>query len=327
MRDDKVSIADFKKLYTEVQTLRDELAIFKRKYEDAIYNLDSDNFGKSFTVEQNNMKAQIKITADALKSTVTSTEMASAIKQSADNINLYVTNTLKDYSTTEQLKSSINMVNNKISLVVDEKDGENVINSAQIITAINNNGDSEITLNANKINLTAYPKKDDIVLDVDNDGKSSDLTIKCGSETLSTAKIRITGFVEFSDLSTNGSTTINGSNIRTGTISAARIDTDNLSCTRLYSKANASGYYAKMFSAIGDFGIYTSAATDNSDPRSSSCIWGVYHSDPTTKTVNLYAYGKNYLGYSGEQEKTYPKGKWDFSSATVTGLSAIAVFG
>lgn len=326
MRNENVSVTDFKKLYTEVQTLRDELAIFKRKYEDAIYNLDSDNFGKSFTVEQNNMKAQIKITADALKSTVTSTEMASAIKQSADNINLYVTNALKDYSTTEQVESSIDIVNNKISLVVNEKDGENVINSAGIITAINN-GDSEITLNANKINLTAYPKKDDIALSVDNDGKSSDLTIKCGSETLSTATIRITGFVEFSDLSTNGSTTINGSNIKTGTISAARIDTDNLSCTRLYSKGNESGCHAKIASAVGDFGVYTSSATDNSDPKNSKCIWGVYNSDMTTQTVNLYAYGNNYLGYSGGQKKTYPKGSWDFSSATVTGLSAVAVFG
>ena len=43
-----------------------------------------------------------------------------------------------------------------------------------------------------------------------------------------TANITIIGFVAFEDLETTGRTTINGSNIKTGTISADRIDTENL---------------------------------------------------------------------------------------------------
>lgn len=43
-----------------------------------------------------------------------------------------------------------------------------------------------------------------------------------------TANITITGFVAFEDLEHTGRTTINGSNIKTGTISADRIDTENL---------------------------------------------------------------------------------------------------
>lgn len=92
MREENIDKMSFKELRKEVQLLRDELAVFKRKYEDAIYNLDSENFGKSFTVAQNNMKAQIQITADAIKTTVSQDKLA---------------DTLKEYSTTEQTAKAI----------------------------------------------------------------------------------------------------------------------------------------------------------------------------------------------------------------------------
>lgn len=108
---------DFKELCNEVQLLRDELAIFKRKYEDTIYNLDSDNFGKSFTVAQNNMKAQIKIAADGIKTAVTKTELGAALEsqiaQTADIITStvtakYLTDTLGEaYVTNAVLSSTI----------------------------------------------------------------------------------------------------------------------------------------------------------------------------------------------------------------------------
>lgn len=87
-----ISKMNYKELRNEVQLLRDELAIFKRKYEDAIYNLDSDNLGKSFTIEQGKMKAQIQVTADAIKTMVSKTDLAtslekySTIAQTADAI-------------------------------------------------------------------------------------------------------------------------------------------------------------------------------------------------------------------------------------------------
>lgn len=96
MREENINKMNFKELREEVQLLRDELAIFKRKYEDAIYNLDGDNLGKSFTIAQDNLKAQIKITADALKSVVTKQDLEtelikySTIEQTADSISSYV---------------------------------------------------------------------------------------------------------------------------------------------------------------------------------------------------------------------------------------------
>ena len=70
MREENISKMNIKELREEVQLLRDELAVFKRKYEDTIYNLDENNFSKSFTVTQNDAKAQFKITADAITSLV-----------------------------------------------------------------------------------------------------------------------------------------------------------------------------------------------------------------------------------------------------------------
>ena len=58
---------DYKQLRNEVQLLRDELAIFKRKYEDIIYNLDNDNFSSTFLREKDGMKTSIKQTEEEIK--------------------------------------------------------------------------------------------------------------------------------------------------------------------------------------------------------------------------------------------------------------------
>ena len=81
MREENIEKMSFKELRKEVQLLRDELAVFKRKYEDAIYNLSSDNFDKSFTAQQNNMKAQIKVAADAITTMVSDTDLSAALEQ------------------------------------------------------------------------------------------------------------------------------------------------------------------------------------------------------------------------------------------------------
>ena len=51
--------------------------------------------------------------------------------------------------------------------------------------------------------------------------------------TLSAQSIQFTGLVEFTDLSGNGTTSINGANIQTGTLSADKITTGTMSCDRL----------------------------------------------------------------------------------------------
>lgn len=160
MREESIEKMNFKELRAEVQLLRDELAVFKRKYEDAIYNLDSDNLGKSFTVTQNNMKAQLKIAADVIRSAVTEEDLASKLKkystveQTAEAITTTVTaeyvNTLigGGYVTNAMMMSQIQQSSEQILLSVSA-DYETKENAEAQYNRLN----SSITLNAEQIEL------------------------------------------------------------------------------------------------------------------------------------------------------------------------------
>ena len=88
MSDYNINNMDFKQLRNEVQLLRDELAIMKRKYEDIIYNLDTDNFSSRFVKEQGDMRTAIEINAEGIKTKVSKDEMDkySTIEQTAESI-------------------------------------------------------------------------------------------------------------------------------------------------------------------------------------------------------------------------------------------------
>ena len=125
-----------------------------------------------------------------------------------------------------------------------------------------------------------------------------------------------------------GNVKVSGDLITSGTISAERIDTKNLSCTRLYSPIS-DAYYAKVYSQTGDFGLYSKSAADSAGVSDTNCVWGIYNN---VDAVNFYTYGKNYLGYNRNSKKVFPKGEWDFGSCTVSNLNGggsggIAVFG
>lgn len=79
---------DVKQLRNEVQLLRDELAIFKRKYEDIIYNLDDDNFSSRIVKEKGDMKTAIEVNAKGIKTKVSQEELDnySTIEQTAKSI-------------------------------------------------------------------------------------------------------------------------------------------------------------------------------------------------------------------------------------------------
>ena len=198
----------------------------------------------------------------------TSEEMSSAITQTAEEIaltvtaartyaenlaagaesaaNSYTDGQLQGYATTAVLTSEISQLADKISLVVTSTtSGGDVINSASIIAAINGDS-SSVTINASKINLTAYAKTSEVYdtaydaaesaaedaisglsLTASNGSTSSTVYIKHNGVTVDSATVRFTGIVTFSDLSTEGATVINGSNITTGTISADLIAANN----------------------------------------------------------------------------------------------------
>lgn len=69
---------------------------------------------------------------------------------------------------------------------------------------------------------------DSIELKVEKDGIISAINQTSESVTISASKINLAGYVSVSDLKTAGKTTVNGSNVTTGTISADRIDAKSL---------------------------------------------------------------------------------------------------
>lgn len=81
---DNIEKMDFKRLRNEVQLLRDELAIMQRKYEDILYNLDDDNFSGKFLKEKENMKTEIEITAEGIKTKVSKDDFETAMEQTAE---------------------------------------------------------------------------------------------------------------------------------------------------------------------------------------------------------------------------------------------------
>lgn len=108
MSDANISTMDLKQLRNEVQLLRDELAITKRKYEDILYNLDDANFSDRFVKEKDNMKTAITVTAEGIKTLVTKDEFESEMMETASLIATKVSNTeLGKYSTTAQTENLI----------------------------------------------------------------------------------------------------------------------------------------------------------------------------------------------------------------------------
>lgn len=133
---------DFKHLRNEVQLLRDELAIFKRKYEDIIYNIDSDNLSSSLIKKGENMSTKIeqteeKITlqADIIKNNETK---IGKLEVSSDSINASVE------------KINENVSKNAASIAVNASAIESKVSSADLKSELNNY--STITQTSNSIN-------------------------------------------------------------------------------------------------------------------------------------------------------------------------------
>ena len=90
---------------------------------------------------------------------------------------------------------------------------------------------------------------DGLTITVTNGTTSSTIKLKSGSTEIASQTIQMSGLVSFTDLSTSGSTTINGANITTGTISADRIDTSSLHVQEVYYQ-DGNNYYGILSGEI-----------------------------------------------------------------------------
>lgn len=116
---DNINSMNYKQLRNEVQLLRDELAIMKRKYEDIIYNLDTDNFSSRFVKEQGNMKTAIEVNAEGIKTKVSNEDFQSTISQTADNISSIVSEFV-DVSDAEEVSAPDDFKDINTVYVIDD---------------------------------------------------------------------------------------------------------------------------------------------------------------------------------------------------------------
>ena len=170
----------------------------------------------------------------------TTNEMNSAINLKANEITSSVNNTLTNYSTTTQMNSAINQKADEITSSVTEEVSENYetkTDATSKLNSANSYTDSKSSTLSSRISQTAKS----IALSVNNGSTSSGITITTtkenGDTTTASGTIEMTGLVKFTDLSTSGSTTINGSNITTGTIST-NVLSSNVITTSNFSSQN-----------------------------------------------------------------------------------------
>lgn len=116
MSDTEISKMNFKQLRNEVQELRDELARFKRAYNDTIENLDDSNLSEYLIKEKEGMKTEIEVSADGIKALIVKNdelgERCTTIEATANGIQTEVTKNKKDI---EQCNSRITQTAEEIS--------------------------------------------------------------------------------------------------------------------------------------------------------------------------------------------------------------------
>ncbi len=146
----------------------------------------------------------------------TKVETDSLINQTAEQIELNVNQTLTGYSTTAQMNSAINIKANEITSSVSE---------TYATKTTTNQLSSRISQTAKDISLT-----------VNNGSTSSGIVIgitkEDGTTDQATGTIEMNGLVKFTNLY-DGTTTISGSNIKTGAIDASQVNVTNLNADNI----------------------------------------------------------------------------------------------
>ena len=121
---DNINTMNFKQLKNEVQSLRDELAIMKRKYEDMIYNLDTDNFSQRVVKQGKDMYTKIEQTAEEIslqaEKVGENTKNLSELQITAEEIQMAVFEENEDGTKTSRITQTANLISSEVKKLSDE---------------------------------------------------------------------------------------------------------------------------------------------------------------------------------------------------------------
>ena len=250
-------------------------------------------------------------TAETLSSRITTADgNISALTQTANSLSSKISDAEGNISS---LSQTVNGLSSKISTA------EGNISSLQQTAGTLSTKVSNVEGSVSTLTQTV----NGFSLSVSNGTSSSTIKLMSGSTVISSKSISFSGMVTFSDLSKKGSTTINGSNITTGTINACNINGVNVTgCTIKGSRYYNSGGTTWM--EVGkdlngvDNDVYAMYIANS--VYSNTGIFGIYNGDSGFVTLN--GKGFNFL-LSDAIEKTVrinvgTAGKyWEFSTTGI----------
>ncbi len=304
--------ATVKRQEMRISELEDIIAKMKRIYDDILENLDESNFSSEMIKEKDDMKASLTVAADKIESVVEkvdgNTANISKIEQTAEKIQ----STVARYSgDTEELKTQITQTAEKIESVAEDVSGSN----ERI---------SEIEQTAEKIESTVTNRFGDVVvLDSEDDEKSDRSKVYFYNGT----------YYYYNALSEEWEETEDEfvKSTFTQTKDGFRLEGDVEINGNTYVGGNI---YGSTIYDAGERGKLVLGYEDEGTPLSDLTYYRVSDGKNLFRVfdgidnVSVWLNGVQ-IGYVGSYETGdfYPEGKWNFSSAEVTGLSTVAVFG
>lgn len=216
-------------------------------------------------------------TAETLSSRITTADgNISALTQTANNLSSKISDAEGNISS---LSQTVNGLSSKISSA--EGNISTLQQTASSLSSKVSNVEGSVSTLAQTVNGFS--------LSVSNGTSSSTIKLMSGSTVISSKSISFSGMVTFSDLSTKGSTTINGSNITTGTINACNINGVNVTgCAIKGSRYYNSGGTTWM--EVGkdlngvDNDVYAMYIANS--VYSDTGIFGIYNGDSGFVTLN-----------------------------------------
>lgn len=184
----------------------------------------------------------------------TKTEITAAYRS---EINITKDSITSAVSQTYATKSELSTANGKITgLETWKTEASQKITKDGIIATVGNYYAYQSDLEAAKNRITAaestiLQQADQISLRVQKDGIISAINQTAETVKINAGKVNLTGYVTMTNLATAGQTTINGANIKTGTISADRIDVNGLFAKEITATGTITG--VNLVGAKGSF--------------------------------------------------------------------------
>ena len=211
-------------------------------------------------------------TAETLSSRITTADgNISALTQTANSLSSKISDAEGNISS---LTQTVNGLGSKISSA--EGNISTLQQTANSLSTKVSNAEGNISTLTQTVNGFS--------LSVSNGTSSSTIQLMSGSTVISSKSISFSGMVTFSDLSTNGSTTINGGNITTGEIDAVDIRGVKVYGSRFYNSGGTTWMeVGKDLNGVDNdaYAMYIANSV-----YSDTGIFGIYNGDSGFVTLN-----------------------------------------